>query len=346
MLPITQLSLKNFRTHDDYVVDFTSPTTVIIGPNGSGKTSLIEAIYIALQGSSFKATDNDILRRDESWYRVDLGFFGDTRTVKYDPSRTSGKKQFVVEEKIHYRLPHARRYPVVLFEPDDLRLANGSPARRREFIDRLIRQIDAGYDQDLRNYERALKQRNNLLKQTLSTQPNLFVWDVALSKYGANIIAKRQHYIDRLNRVLTMKYQTIARNDDIVTISYTQPSIGNSEQYLLNQLHKNHQKDALLGYTSTGPHRDDLVILLNGTPALHRASRGEIRTIVLALKMCEADLIVETLGKKPIILLDDVFSELDEARQKNLTQVPLEQLIITSTGYLNESEHNSSVIQL
>lgn len=344
MLPITQLSLKNFRTHSEYVVDFTSPTTVITGPNGSGKTSLIEAIYIALQGSSFKATDSDILRRDESWYRIDLGFLGDTRTVKYDPSRTSGKKQFIVEEKINYRLPHAKRYPVVLFEPDDLRLTNGSPARRREFIDRLIRQIDAGYDQDLRNYERALKQRNNLLKQTLSTQPDLFVWDVALSKYGANIIAKRQQYIEKLNQVLTTKYQTIARNNDTVTINYTQPPVGNSEQYLLNQLHKNHHRDAVLGYTSTGPHRDDLIILLNDTPALHRASRGEIRTIVLALKMCEADLIVETLGKKPIILLDDVFSELDEARQKNLTLTPLEQLIITSTG--GNSSDDAQIIVL
>ena len=179
---IRRLSVKNVRSHDEKTIDLSSNTTVITGNNGIGKTTLLEAIYIALQGTSFKGTDVEILKHNAEWYRIDLLLDDDiTRTVMFDPSRSSGKKRFIVNDKTSYRLSLRDKYPVVLFEPEDLRLLHGSPARRRQFIDYFITQIDPTYNTTLRRYDRALKQRNTLLKRDTVTNNDLFVWNVALS---------------------------------------------------------------------------------------------------------------------------------------------------------------------
>jgi DNA replication and repair protein RecF len=313
------------------MLDVLPDTTVITGANGSGKTSLIEALYVALQGSSFKGSDSDMLRGDAPWYRIDILFDDKTvRTVKFDPSRQSGKKQFIVDGKTHYRLPQKDKYPVVLFEPEDLRLLNGSPVRRRQFIDHFISQLDPQYATSLRRYERALKQRNALLKQR-STSESLFVWDVALSEYGAYIVNQRIHFCSELNVRLNDVYSSIAHTDDTVTIRYSQAQHTNEAQRLLAELHDRIERDVYLGYTSVGPHRHDVLFDFNNSPALTVASRGEVRTIVLALKFLEVDIIESITSKKPVVLLDDLFSELDESRQNYLTRSTKRgQTIITS----------------
>lgn len=340
MAVVTKLSVQNIRSHDSFIVDLSPNVTVITGQNGSGKTSLIEAIYIALQGSSFKGSDGDVLRKDSPWWRIDLGFEDNTRrTVKFEPTKITGRKQFVVDEKIAYRLTPKNKQPVVLFEPDDLRLLNGSPTRRRQFIDRFISQLDPLYGSTLRKYERALKQRNNLLKKPFTNHDELFVWNIALSEYGAYIIEQRTIFIEEINSKLNDAYNEIAHSSDVVSVHYSHTSIGDVKQKLLSELHHHTERDILMGNTSVGPHRHDVIFQFNTTPALSIASRGEVRTIVLALKFLEVAIIEQITNIKPLILLDDVFSELDIERQKSLSDtIRTHQIIITSTHVMSDSK--------
>lgn len=330
---ITTVSVKNIRAHKSYSLSLSPKVTLITGDNGSGKTSLLEAIYIALQGSSFKGGDNEIVQFKTPWYRIDVVFDDNTtRTVKFDPSRASGKKQFEIHNKTNYRLTHSNKYPVVLFDPDELRLINGSPSRRRQFIDHFIAQFDPEYALSLRRYERALKQRNMLLKKRLDKN-NLFVWDVSLSKYGAYIIDRRITLLQQLRPLLAMIYKEIAHSNDTINILYSEQYKNSIEQRLLSELHQSIERDAALGSTSVGPHRHDILFALNGHPAAEAASRGEVRTIILALKFLEVDILRDSTGKDPIILLDDVFSELDESRQRALMErFSDNQTIITSVS--------------
>ncbi|HEU5121954.1 MAG TPA: DNA replication and repair protein RecF [Candidatus Saccharimonadales bacterium] len=330
-MTIRSLRVQHVRTHGDYTLTFAPDVTVITGANGSGKTTLLEALYIALQGSSFKGSDKDILQRNEQWYRIDLTMKdGTVRTVKFDANRETGRKQFIINEKTHYRLPVVQRLPVVLFEPDDLRLLHGSPERRRRFIDIFISQVDPTYATVLRRYERALKQRNALLKRQVAGD-DYFAWNVTLSEYGAAIMEKRQYFIAELNEQLNSTYGAIAHQDDTVQMSYSVSRTGNTKQKLLSDLHHAMERDLLLGYTTVGPHRHDVMFEFNHSPALSVASRGEVRSVVLALKFLEIDVIERATGKKPIVLLDDVFSELDDERQKHLTTLTKShQIVITS----------------
>ncbi|RYX79394.1 DNA replication and repair protein RecF [bacterium] len=330
---ISSIRIQNLRTHTDFSHTLSPHVTLILGRNGSGKTSIIEAITVALQGTSFKGSDTELLKYDAEWWRVDVANDEDQRIVKFDPSKTTGRKQFSIDEKHSYRLSPTHKYPVVLFEPDDLRLLSGSPTRRRQFIDRFISQIDPTYAQALRKYDRALKQRNNLLKQQTAAVDDLFVWDVAISEYGAVIIEKRIVYIEQLNSQLNATYNTIAQSADTVSIHYSHTVIGDIKQRLMSELHSRIERDRLMGYTSVGPHRHDIVFMFNAMPALSVASRGEVRSIVLAMKFLEVDIIAESTGRQPLILLDDVFGELDSDRQTHLTtKFQGRQIIMTSAS--------------
>jgi DNA replication and repair protein RecF len=330
---ITALSVQHVRVHTKFTHKVSAGVTLITGDNGSGKTSLIEAVTIALQGTSFKGTDSELLQSNADWWRIDVATDMGVRTVKFDPSRTTGRKQFEVDNKTSYRIKAADKYPIVLFEPDDLRLLHGSPARRRQFIDRFISQIDPSYAQALRKYDRALKQRNNLLKRSHVADDDLFVWDIALGEYGAEIIEARIRYIEHLNNGLNDTYNTIAQSNDTVSMHYSHTVIGDVKQRIVSELHARMERDKMLGYTSVGPHRHDVVFKFNTLPALSVASRGEVRSIVLALKFLEVDTITEFTGLQPLILLDDVFGELDSNRQTHLaTKFHDKQIIMTSAS--------------
>lgn len=337
MAVIKKLSVQNIRSHDSFVADFSPNTTVITGNNGSGKTSLIEAIYLALQGSSFKGTDSDMLRTGKFWWRVEVVFEDDNkRTISFNSELVNGRKKFVVDKRTTHRLLAKYKHPVVIFEPDDLRLLNGSPTRRRQFIDRLIGQLDPQYVVALRKYDRALRQRNNLLKKPHSDTDELFVWNIALSEYGAYIIEKRILFIEQINSKLNDAYRDIAETNDNISVHYSHTFIGDIKQKLLTELDKASHRDKITGNTSVGPHRHDMIFMFNSSTATTNASRGEVRTIVLALKFLEVDIIEQITNLKPIILLDDVFSELDATRQKSLSDyVRLHQIIITSTHVLS-----------
>lgn len=342
---IRSLAVEHIRTHDSFHHKLSPNVTVITGPNGSGKTTLLEAIAVALRGKSFKGSDTELLQTDSDWWRIDLVLDDQLRTVKYNPSNPTKRKTFVIDDKATARLPAAAAYPTVLFDPDDLRLLHGSPSRRRQFIDRFAAQINPGYSKILHRYERALQQRNKLLK-TGGSLDSLFAWNVSLSEYGAQIIDARVRLIEQLNAGLDSTYNTIAQSNDTVSIHYSHTLIDNTQQKLLRELETQYERDRLLGATSVGPHRHDVLFELNTKPAIAVASRGEVRTIILALKFLEVDIIQQLIGQPPVVLLDDVFSELDEKRQTHLaTKFKNHQIIMTSAS-ANATLNKAVVIRL
>jgi DNA replication and repair protein RecF len=343
---VSKVAVQNVRSHGRYEVDLAAGVTVITGPNGSGKTSLLESIYIALQGTSFKGNDTDVLKTNGPWWKIDLLLDGvDKRTVKFDPAKMTAKKQFVVDGKTTARLAPKNKYPVVLFEPEDLRLLNGSPARRRQFIDRFIAQLNPLYGVSLRKYERALRQRNNLLKRFNTSPDELFAWDITLAEHGAYLIEQRIAFIEKINSQLNDAYHDIAATTDEVSMHYSHTFVGDIKQKILGELHTHVERDKMLGNTSVGPHRHDVIFELNRSPALSNASRGEVRTIILALKFLEVSIIEQLSGLKPIILLDDVFSELDLSRQKALSDRTRDhQIVMTSTHVLSDSTQYHHVV--
>lgn len=322
---IKSVKLTNFRIHKNYRLDCSKETSLIVGENGSGKTSVLEAIYIAMQGKSFKAVDSEILRRGAEFYKIELEYSdGEKIIVIFD-----GKKSFLVGDKKFLRLPKQKKYPIVLFEPRDLNLINASPARRRDYLDRWFGQLDEKYSNSLSKYNKALKQRNELLKRDFLREEELFSWNILLAKYGSWLIKRRREEIDNINRKITEVYRSIAKNKDTVELKYTGEDFDESEY--LKQLEKSFKKDQIMKWTTFGIQRDDFVFYFNEVDAEGSASRGEVRSIILALKFIEAEMIFERLDKKPLILLDDVFSELDEARQKSLMKnFKDNQIILTS----------------
>lgn len=330
---ITRVTLYNIRTHSEISVAIDPHTTAIVGKNGAGKTSIIEAIHLALRGTSFKGTDTELLKFGAPWWRIILETSDETtRNITFEPENLRKKKQFRIHSQQTARLAEKHKYPVVLFEPDDLRLLTGSPLRRREFVDRLILQIDPLYASILRKYERALKQRNNLLKHDNARPQDFFVWNVALSEYGASIIQKRIYMIEKINQIITDRYRAIADTDDTISTHYSHTLIDYSAQKLLHEIEASFEKDRVAKHTNTGPHRHDVLFTLNNKPMLSVASRGEIRTTILAIKQIETDLIIEMTGNTPILLLDDVLSELDEFRKSKVTfGSEGQQTIITDT---------------
>lgn len=360
---IKRVKLQNFRCHESYVLECQRKTSLIVGENGAGKTSVLEAIYEAVRGKSFRAVDAEILKRGEEFYRVELDYVdGEKVVVVYESGGTAerGKKTFLVGDKKWARLPKKNRYPVVLFLPDDLHLVGSSPGRRRDYFDRILGDLDDGFSRALSRYNKVLKQRNELLKVRGVAHDSLFSWNMMLAQYGCEIRRKRMEFVEEINGRVTEVYRSIAENRDVVKVVYTigsqvaassnhsrslgQGYVGKNgnlvssdmpksldESAYLARLEADFERDVLLGHTSYGVHRDNFDFEFNGREADGSASRGEVRSIMLALKFIEAALVTERVEKRPIVLLDDVFSELDETRQKCLVKnFKDNQVIITS----------------
>lgn len=325
---IKSVKLANFRSHESFCLQCNPHTTTIIGENGCGKTSVLEAIYEALRGKSFRAVDKEIVRRGADFYRVELEYEDGRKTVvAYDGQ----KKEFLAEDKKSRRLLKKSQYPMVLFEPDDLHLVGSSPTSRRSYFDRMFGQLSDSYNVSLARYNKAIRQRNELLKEETLRREDLFSWDILIVKHGAELMQARKKYVEKINQKFTEIYRSIAENTDEVRLEYV--SEVETESEFLAQLERSFARDSLLGHTSYGVHHDNFEFIFNEVKADGSASRGEVRSSVLALKFIEAAMVQEVLGKKPVVLLDDVFSELDEARQKCLVKnFQDHQVILTSVG--------------
>ncbi len=332
---IQSVKLVNFRSHDEFLLQCNKKTSLLVGENGSGKTSVLEAIYEALRGKSFRATDEEILKRGTEFYRIELDFTDGTKTiVLYDGQR----KQFLVEDKKKTRLPKKNRYPIVLFLPEDLHLVATSPTKRRNYFDRVISEFNESYGNSLLKYEKALRQRNELLKKHKIDEDDnkvidrdFFSWNILLAKYGLEIRNYRKQYLDKLNAEFNQVYHSIVENGDQVFLKLNLFGGDITEADYFNRLENEFRRDLILGHTGFGIHRDDFIFLFNEKEADGTASRGELRSMILAMKFIEADLIFRETGKRPVVLLDDVFSELDNVRQKSLVKnFKDNQVIITS----------------
>lgn len=325
---IKSVNLVNFRNHVSYHLECNKDTTLILGENGCGKTSVLEAIYILTRGKSFRATDSDIVKRGTDFYRIDLEYdTGEVCSAAYD-----GKvKTFTVLDKKTRRLPKKQKYPVILFLPSDLNLISGSPSRHRDYFDRIFSELSDDYSGTISKYEKALRQRNELLKSETLTNLDLFSWNLLLARFGSSIGKFRAEYTAKINQTLGNTYYSIAENHDSVSLAYHTDSLNYTEDQYLKQLELNYDRDRYLGHTTFGIHKDDYEFIFNQNSADGSASRGETRSIILALKFVEADIITNTLHYKPIVLLDDVFSELDETRRRCLVKnFKDHQVIITS----------------
>ena len=262
------------------------------------------------------------------WARIDTHGLGGARTVKLMLQENGNvKKEYVIGDQKFTRLSLQKSIPVVLFEPNHLLLLHGSPDLRREYLDNLLEQTLPGYGKVRRDYRRVLAQRNALLKRMRQDGPapgkQLFAWNIRLSEIGAQLAIERHGLVGQINERLGDLYQNLAHSKAAqVSVSYTAScDIAQYGSSLLQALEKRQDTDIERGYTTIGPHREDLTVLFDGREASEVASRGETRTVLLALKIMELQFIEQARGVKPVLLLDDVFSELDGARRRALTEV-------------------------
>lgn len=333
------LQLSDFRSYRNYQVELSPGVTIVAGPNGSGKTNLLEALYVLSRGTSFRVSDRELVRYGAQRFLIEGSYNGQRRALEFTTTRLPAK-QFNLNGVRKQRLAREQYIPVVLFEPDELRLINGSPQRRRDYIDGVLAQLWPAAGSIKSKFERALLQRNNILKHSLHSvarlPDQLFVWDIKLAEYAQQLIFYRLRLIDHYSQALSQVYSSIAQKESTVTLRYRSEvahMAGDYQTTLMRLLTTRLKQDHQRGFTSIGPHRDDLQFMLNGTDAAAAASRGEVRTLILALKMIEARLMSEHSTHSPFLLLDDVFSELDESRQGALAAFSSAyQTIITTTN--------------
>lgn len=317
---ISAIRLQNFRSYKDASFEVADGVNIIVGPNASGKTNLLEAILVSATGSSYRVKDEDLIKYGSQWARLDVYKDDGLRILKLENINGKLNKTTIINDKPHKRLSLKNKLPVVLFEPNHLQLLQGSPERRREFLDDLLEQINPSFGQTRRHYKRALTQRNNLLKQNPKNAiPQMFVWNIRLGELGGYIAQQRMDLIKRMNKQLPELYEKLAGAPKTTAINYsTKCDQAQYGSHLHKLLEASAEQDFARGFTAYGPHRDDFELILGGHDASQSASRGETRTLMLGLKIIEMRVLEDVSGKRPILLLDDVFSELDGARRRHL----------------------------
>lgn len=342
---ISGLSLNNFRSYSESAFEFDESVNIIVGPNASGKTNLLEAVLLSCTGKSYRAKDIDLIKQDKPWTRIEAVTSEGKRVLTISRPESdsvasdqravgNSQKRFKINSVDYKRLSVQKSIPVVLFEPDHLRLLSGGPERRRDYLDGLLEQTTSGYSKLRRDYKRTLAQRNALLKDGGSSIANtIFAWNIRLSELGGKIANYRNSLVERIGQSLEDIYREISETDSTLDISYlVDVPLEDYSSKMNKKLEHNLQSDKEKGFTSIGPHRHDFVVSLNGQTASVAASRGEVRSILLALKMIELELLKSSLNKSPVLLLDDVFSELDGSRRKALTKrIASYQTFITTT---------------
>ena len=325
---VRKLKLENFRNYDGLELEFDRYLNLIIGDNGQGKTNLIEALFVGGFGRSFRTSRE----REMVQFNINTAYLGiqfhqhgiesqlemrfledKKKSLKYNGSSIQRLSEWV------------GRLNIVAFTPEDLKLVKESPVERRRFIDREISQMSTKYLMSFVHYNRALDQRNALLRAKC-TQSSLYeIWEEKMAQYGAQVILKRLEFIKKLNHISQRIHYQMTNGKEKFGVEYLSfISNENGLDYdtivtaIIKKLENYREKDIERGFTWFGPHRDDLKLTIDGHDARVYGSQGQQRTAALSLKLSEIEIILEETGEYPILILDDVMSELDQHRQNLL----------------------------
>ena len=353
---IKNLQLTNWRNHDKFNFDFNG-VTILVGSNASGKTNFLEAIYFLACGRSFRTKDENLVAWGADFARISADI--EKKDNKEDLLVVLEKHEKVTKTvKIkEQRVPSSKllgHLNCVLFTPEEIELISTLPEARRRYLNLVISQIDMNYAYNIIHFRRTLEHRNSLLKRINFGQASpeeLEVWDGKFAEYSSFLIEKRTEYVNEINRFLLKHYQKLSGDAQKLELVYL-PSVEPTEGWagMVLKLTERRSSDILSRVTSIGPHRDDIGFRLDGRNVTEFASRGEFRTVILALKLAEVDYFESKTGETPVLLLDDVFSELDESRRDLLSQIFVsQQTIVTTTDLDHVSKNvlkNAKVLEL
>ncbi len=328
-MKLEKLRLKDYRNIEKLTIEPLDGVNIIYGDNAQGKTNLVEAIYLLTGQKSFRQSrESDYIRFGQEFARIEADFYGGGRSQKATLTFGAGKKAATLNEVPLTPSELTGRFFAVVFSPTELALVKEGPSERRAFLDSAISQVMPRYLKTLASFGRASAQRNSLLSD-MSRHPGmedlLDVWDKSFAKLAYSLINARCRYIARLSPKASEIYEGISAGREQLSVAYqcTIPgewqslAIGpeQGEQLILEALQNARREDIRCGYTTIGPQRDDLELLINGSSARSFGSQGQQRSCALTLKLAECAIIEEVSGEKPIVLLDDVLSELDKKRR-------------------------------
>ncbi len=341
---IKSIQLNNFRNYDNETVYLTPGINVVVGNNAQGKTNLLESIYLASIGKSPRtAKERELIRWNSTFAKITIEYVKQVKSHKKIEIflSTSNNKSIKINgyylKKISQLLGEIN---TVYFSPDELNIVKSGPNERRKFLDIAICQFDKNYFYNLNQYFTILEQRNKLLRTRGNSQTiwdTLDIWNDQLATYGSHIIYTRLQFINLLSSIAAEVHNTLTEGTETFRLEYNGivgTDIKAIKQQLLSDLLDAREKDIALGYTSVGPQRDDIKIIINDIDIRSFGSQGQQRTAALTLKLAELEVINNEVKDTPILLLDDVLSELDSSRKNKLLQaVSNYQTIITCTEY-------------
>jgi len=344
---IKGIHLRNFRNYKTLDIGFSESFNILYGENAQGKTNILEAIYLCASGRSHRTSrDNELIKFGENYYYVKIDLVKED--IEYEIEiqyEVNSKKRIKINEIPQKKIGALMgKLNAVMFSPEDLLIIKEGPAERRRFIDIAISQIKPAYFYDLQQYSKILAQRNTLLKnlqENRALYDTLEVWNENLVKTGSRIIKTRKEFIKTLSNIAEEKHGKLTDFKEKLNLNYVSSvkidgidSLEDIERVFRNTLKNSLMKEIYKGTTLSGPQRDDIEILLNDNNAKHYGSQGQQRTAVLSLKLFEVEIMRRDSNEYPVLLLDDVMSELDSSRQEylfeNLDDI---QGFITGTEY-------------
>ena len=334
---INSLELSTYRNYDNLDITFDPGITILYGDNAQGKTNILEAVYIAGTTKSHRGSkDKDIIKFNEDESHIRLYITKNDVGHKIDVHLRRNKNKYIAidGQSIKKSGELLGLINMIFFSPEDLSIIKNGPAGRRRFINLELCQLNKMYFYNYVNYNKALEQRNTLLKQISFNnrlKDTLDLWDTYLVQYGTEVIKERQHFIEQLNDIVKGIHSHLTGGKELIEISYeNNVSIEDYENTLLKK------RDIDLKYqsTQTGPHRDDICFYVNDIDVRTYGSQGQQRTAALSLKLAEIELVKSLIHDTPVLLLDDVMSELDSNRRNYLLDSIKDiQTIVTCTGY-------------
>jgi DNA replication and repair protein RecF len=351
---LKHLKLNNFTNYNELVYETDTFLNLIVGDNAQGKTNLLDAIYYLSNGSSYRyQQDQQLIKWDADFFTVNAETKNKYNLNKFSISYAKNKKTIVVNESKLLKIADLLGiFTVVFFSPDDLYIVKGNPSLRRKYLDSELCQVSPKYYYYLQQYKKSLLQRNRLLKEIRQKgfkKNNLDIWNIQIAKYGAWLIIRRYEMLKKIRPLARLTHRKLADGAEELEIIYKsslnvkeeQFNLEELENYFISQLELSLDEDILKGFTGKGPHRDDFEVRVNGYNLKEYGSQGQQRTAALSLKISEVEFMYGETGEYPVLLLDDVLSELDKKRRDQLLKLVSDriQTFITCTdvNFLNKN---------